>query len=174
MEDTNLISESTATIKSYNETNPTEEYKRPFQCPTCGVRFGSEENLESHKIIHQSDGIIKCRICDKHFDTVTGEIVIIARSRISIVCFRFQNLLFAQLGLMAHNIVHTEKKFKCQLCDVWFKTSGNMKEHMKVHKGLVFKCSFCGKDFNKIGNLRLHEKRHTKTLPQFHCDLCPR
>lgn len=75
---------------------------------------------------------------------------------------------------MAHNVVHSKKKFKCQLCDVWFKTSGNMKEHMKVHKGLVFKCSHCGKDFNKIGNLRLHEMRHTKSLKQFQCDLCPR
>ncbi|KAG4069020.1 hypothetical protein HA402_008331 [Bradysia odoriphaga] len=75
---------------------------------------------------------------------------------------------------MAHNVVHSKKKFKCQLCDVWFKTSGNMKEHMKVHKGLVFKCSYCGKDFNKIGNLRLHEKRHTKSLKEYHCDLCPR
>lgn len=77
-------------------------------------------------------------------------------------------------ALIAHKVVHAEKKFKCQLCDVWFKTSGNMKEHMKVHKGLVFKCSYCGKDFNKIGNLRLHEKRHTKSLKQFYCDLCPR
>lgn len=86
----------------------------------------------------------------------------------------FTNLVFITTGLMAHNVVHSKKKFKCELCDVWFKTSGNVKEHMKVHKGLVFKCSHCGKDFNKIGNLRLHEMRHTKTLKQFQCDLCPR
>lgn len=92
---------------------------------------------------------------------------------VSVYFYHFHSL-FIHLGLMAHNVVHSKKKFKCQLCDVWFKTSGNMKEHMKVHKGLVFKCSHCGKDFNKIGNLRLHEMRHTKSLKQFQCDLCPR
>lgn len=126
-----------------------DEYKRPFQCSTCKTRFGSAENLEAHKLIHRSDGVIRCYICEKHFDNVQS--------------------------LMAHNVVvHSKKKFKCQLCDVWFKTSGNLKEHMKVHKGLVFKCSHCGKDFNKIGNLRLHEMRHTKSLKEFKCDLCPR
>lgn len=52
-----------------------EEYKRPFQCSICRVRFGSQENLDSHKIIHQSDGIIKCSICEKHFDNVQGLLI---------------------------------------------------------------------------------------------------
>ncbi len=50
----------------------TDEYKRPFQCGICSVRFGSQENLESHKIIHQSDGVLKCNICLKQFATMTG------------------------------------------------------------------------------------------------------
>lgn len=169
MDDSQENSESTESKHKINS----EDYIRKYRCDNCGSRFATRENLDSHSIIHQSDAIIKCTICEKHFDTVQGLFIF----SFLFCCgdaFSYQKFVFDCIGLMAHNVVHTEKKFKCQLCDVWFKMSGNLKEHMKIHKGLVFKCQYCGKDFNKIGNLRIHEMRHTKSLKQFQCDLCPR
>lgn len=71
MEDLPLTMESISN-KSANPTEAREEYKRKFQCVVCRVRFASKENLDSHKIIHNSDGVIKCPICEKQFDSVQG------------------------------------------------------------------------------------------------------
>lgn len=68
MEDSQLKAEST---KNYYKSNA-EDYIRKFRCEMCRSRFSSQENLESHKISHQSDGVLKCATCEKQFDTVQG------------------------------------------------------------------------------------------------------
>lgn len=70
------MEETKSELTSCNPSHAIDEYRRPFQCSICHVRFGSEENLNSHKLVHESNGVLKCKICDKQFDTVTGSSIV--------------------------------------------------------------------------------------------------
>jgi len=63
---------------------------------------------------------------------------------------------------------------QCQLCRKIFKTSWNLREHMRVHTGdreRPFKCPTCSKAFIKSSHLKAHIRLHTGEKP-FQCTEC--
>ena len=69
------------------------------------------------------------------------------------------------------------KKFSCEECDVEFRNSDNIVEHLrKVHRQkIVFKCSKCDKFFAAKAKLSRHEQVHLKmeTGPSaYECEYC--
>ncbi|PNJ75149.1 ZBTB44 isoform 9, partial [Pongo abelii] len=74
------VSEGLPTLQSTSSTNapPDDDDRsterpspngpdRPFQCPTCGVRFTRIQNLKQHMLIHSGIKPFQCDRCGKKF-----------------------------------------------------------------------------------------------------------
>ena len=70
-------------------------------------------------------------------------------------------------------IVHrTEEKYNCKYCGKRFENTGHVRSHMiNHHEAPQFKCSFCGRMFKDEGRLVSHERQHTGDRP-FKCSEC--
>ena len=54
-----------------------------------------------------------------------------------------------------------QKKFKCELCEKYFVSQQNLKEHIFTHTGAKpYECSYCGEFFRQISQLSLHRRAH--------------
>ena len=63
-------------------------------------------------------------------------------------------------------------RFKCETCDLCFKTYGGLFKHKRTHTGLKpYKCNYCGKAFGVKENLTLHIRMHTGERPHS-CEFC--
>ena len=54
-----------------------------------------------------------------------------------------------------------QKKYKCELCEKYFVSRQNLKEHIFTHTGAKpYECSYCGEFFRQISQLSLHRRTH--------------
>lgn len=85
--------------------------EKKFSCSTCNKSFSTNRQLRKHVVIHRSRKL-QCNMCPKKF--------------------------IYPYEMQAHMMVHTGyKPFSCQLCDLKFRFSWNVKKHMeKCHKGV--------------------------------------
>ncbi|CAN9505870.1 unnamed protein product [Ophioblennius macclurei] len=68
--------------------------------------------------------------------------------------------------------VNHEGRYICQLCQKTFKTTNNLRTHMKTHSDQKnFSCDLCGTSFRTKGSLIRHNRRHTDERP-YRCTLC--
>lgn len=59
--------------------------------------------------------------------------------------------------------VHSEAKYKCQLCPNVYKSSHILKEHLLKHEGIrKYKCDLCNKDFAQQSHLAAHKAVHSE------------
>ena len=67
-----------------------------------------------------------------------------------------------------------ETRFKCDICDSFFQTKVNLKEHIKsVHEEKKpFHCNICGADFTKKQNMNRHIASIHEGKKPFHCNIC--
>ena len=72
-----------------------------------------------------------------------------------------------------HKVVHTaEKPYKCNDCDNFFSSKGNVLGHMKIHTDKrPFKCNVCKKLFSQEENLNVYMRIHTGEKP-YRCNIC--
>jgi len=71
-----------------------------------------------------------------------------------------------------HKRIHTEKPFKCDVCDETFIKKSLLNIHKIVHTGKKpFHCSVCDKRFAQVSDLNKHTRIHTGEKP-FHCNKC--
>uniref|UniRef100_A0A1B0CE69 Putative transcription factor grauzone-like protein n=1 Tax=Lutzomyia longipalpis TaxID=7200 RepID=A0A1B0CE69_LUTLO len=109
-----------------------------MECDVCGKTYSCRQGLRRHKQIHEiTDEVFSCDVCSKEFQT---------RRR-----------------MMAHKKhVHSDKSFKCHLCDRVFKHALNLREHVASHSGQqsLYNCNFCDKMFNSNANKYVHQKRN--------------
>ncbi|XP_035241328.1 zinc finger and BTB domain-containing protein 44 isoform X1 [Anguilla anguilla] len=109
---------------------------RPFQCPTCGVRFTRIQNLKQHMLIHSGIKPFQCDRCGKKFTRA--------------------------YSLKMHRLKHEGKRcFRCQICSATFTSFGEYKHHMRVSRHIirkprVYECKTCGAMFTNSGNLIVH------------------
>ena len=72
-----------------------------------------------------------------------------------------------------------ERPFPCTVCDMKFKLSSHLKNHMYLHSNKTFSCSFCSRTFRQkypwqqhVENLHHFPKPHN--VYPFKCAICPR
>ena len=153
--------------------NHLERVRKKHICRTCGITFCSEDELRLHneqphilptpkipcficdeKFLHHKDlyshiksihagDILKCRICQRHFDEP----------------------LSLRKHLMKHNNSPT-----CEICGKRYMESRSLKLHMRIHQEQV-SCHLCGRIFSCASTLKEHMNSHIGEKP-YNCDLC--
>ena len=124
--------------KSFNTLSSLERHgylhkELKYKCEKCGARFPFVSSMESHMVTHLKDPLHKCNFsnCDKVF--------------------------FNKGNLVKHAKMHTNKKFKCSLCEYENVDDRNLKGHMCKHSNLKrYLCSMCLKLFKYHVQLARH------------------
>ena len=128
----------------------------PYECNRCNRKFKSEfswkrhqENDEIHRKMENWTPFLSCEICGKQFE----------RRR--------------KWCLDQHMLTHEkEKRFQCEICHKFFRTTNYLSQHVKACSGLKQEeCAFCGKRFAKKAVLQNHERLHTGEKP-YQCRIC--
>ena len=138
--------------------------EKSHKCEECGDTFRLESTLRSHRINkHSSERNYICSICNKSYKHATD--------------------------LKVHMNIHTNTRFKCDLCGSDFSAIQTLKEHIMcrhlemrmsrdcpsnpvtVECNELSKCRVCQKTFSNRMNLKLHMQTHEGTQ-EFNCDLC--
>lgn len=114
---------------------------RPFECESCGKKFGEMATLVQHRRTHTNEKPYKCLVegCGKSFAL--------------------------QSALTIHKRTHTGlKPFLCPIkgCLARFSESSNLSKHLKIHsKSRKFECFKCEKKFTRSDQLARHLKSDT-------------
>ncbi|XP_072380244.1 uncharacterized protein [Diabrotica undecimpunctata] len=132
---------------------PRDEFEQEinFPCGICKKIFSSQRALKNHikrSHIGANDQAFTCEICG-HISGTKSKFV-------------------------THKLRHSEKQFKCKLCDKAYSTKAHLKVHMSIHENnRPFLCNVCGKDFNYANALTYHMRLHTGEK-NYHCEYCPK
>ncbi|CAG9831861.1 unnamed protein product [Diabrotica balteata] len=122
---------------------------KPYECETCGIKFGYKTSLTLHNLRHKSNEIPKfsCGECGKNF--------------------------FTKHTLGVHQKMHGGPPYPCKICRKSFSKRNVLKLHMRCHSGeRPFLCTNCGAKFSQRGHLNTHIKlKHSSEKP-FECNQC--
>ena len=130
-------------LKSPSDRN--KQGKGAVKCPKC---YYWPLDLEKHLTEKHLGEETKCYVCDKD--------------------------LLSASSLKSHNeICHSQKLFKCELCNYETLTRPTYNVHMKgVHHGSErINCDECDKTFTLRGNFRAHKKSIHQKI-KYKCDFC--
>ena len=124
---------------------------KPYQCPSCSLKFTSSGNLKTHMKLHIGSREFACHLCDKAYpraDTLKRHIL---------------------------SFHENKRLYKCDVCGKSFK--GHIRDHMRTHAEdrdeKPFGCSQCGARFNQRSQLTVHMRVHTGERP-YSCKICSR
>lgn len=111
-------------------------------CPKCGIPFFDNIALRFHMKTTHIEGDNVGRKCP--------------------VCVR---LVKNTSILQEHLKMHSEKKYKCDVCGKEFRLKGNLTKHKDIHSEVKkYGCDMCGKRFSQ----KISLKRHTSNK-RLHC-----
>ena len=110
---------------------------RPYQCDMCDKTFRHPTGIRLHKRTHAEEKPYSCTICKKMFS---------------------QNSYVHEQMRRIHN---NSERIKCQNCDKYFKSAGQMKQHLKRHfEKIPLPCTICHKVYSDIKSLLCHMRNY--------------
>ncbi|CAJ0922624.1 unnamed protein product [Ranitomeya imitator] len=164
-------------------------FKNKPTCNICGKVFSEASSLRRHMRIHKGVKPYVCHLCGKAF-TQCNQLKTHVRTHTEHLYHRSSNIQwekshisaslrcdkgFAQkCQLVFHSRMHhgEEKPYKCDMCNLQFATSSNLKIHVRKHSGeKPYVCDRCGQRFAQASTLTYHVRRHTGEKP-YVCDTC--
>lgn len=136
---------------------------KKLQCPHCPNKFTSPSVLKTHITSHTKVKSYGCDICGAKFRYKFD----IRKHKSGSRC---QSVLEAGLG----------KGFKCNICEVAYKSKTSLKNHMKIIHGIdlvkapkpVLICLFCGYKAPNSSLLTRHNAIHITGEKLFECKDC--
>ena len=124
--------------------------KGSYRCLKCDKTFRKWKFLEHHIWMHYDKTPFRCRYCSEY--------------KTSGYCVYVHEL---------HHLPESQKKFKCDLCEVRFWTKGTLTSHIKkTHSDKRYYCNMCPASYKCNTQLLHHKmKKHTGEF-RFTCDIC--
>ncbi|VVC95573.1 unnamed protein product [Leptidea sinapis] len=133
------------------EEDTKDDLKLPYHCHLCFKGFIFEEKLNNHMKKHSPDH--SCPVCAKKFRT--------------------------RQQVVHHQVKHTDNKnFYCVECDVRFKTTSALRQHLRRstrHRdvdSLLFQCDSCPKRFESAAQLSQHRGVQHEGSRPYPCPQC--
>ncbi|XP_026331716.1 zinc finger protein 626-like, partial [Hyposmocoma kahamanoa] len=121
----------------------------PYICPTCSIRFTTEQLLECHRKKHYL--YYRCHLCK----------------------YETTEIKTAWTHSRSKHVNDTEDCRHCECCDFVATTSEELSEHMKAEHSVL--CNECGEKFKGPDTLKSHKRRiHNGVKREFQCDICSR
>jgi hypothetical protein len=144
-------------------SHETTVHLKPFECESCGVRFGREIYLKRHVVVvHEEKRPFQCIVCDAKFklkQCLKRHTDAVHEGKKPYKCNFCEFYSASKQGIYDHEMrVHSKKKaFKCNVCDNSFSLKGQLKSHMTVHEEKKpFQCISCDAKFKWKPNLKRH------------------
>lgn len=183
-EDCNVESSHRSHFKAHLRSHSKEKI---LSCPTCGSMFTDRYKYVDHimrqytkqvsNVNEESDEIFTCQPCGKGFATKRIYDEHVKSHKSTHDCPKCTYVANGIVSLKKHMLYkHTdERNFSCDQCSSKFKTSSDLRKHIKTHNSEeTFKCSSCsfvGKSSRVIDthNKRVHGVKVGET---YKCQLC--
>lgn len=133
------VLQPTQEVDECKEMN-TSEPKRKQQCNFCSKHFSKPNDLKRHlEAVHEKKKPFVCTIagCAKSFSlkqTLDRHSVTHRQQRNGVECLTCKKVLSTTYSLNLHQRIHKDvKPHQCLQCASSFRTSGNLKSHLRTH-----------------------------------------